>query len=109
MRFLPTARTTMAALHNFMRDMKRILPFLALTLLLTLGDGADVVTYMYALGGLTGIAALTHVIRRVLFPYIDMSVLATRAQKSATGAAIVFASVAVLLASFVLAFSALMS
>ena len=44
---------------------------------------------------------LSHILRRVLFPYIDLKADADRAQKSPEGAGLVFLGVCIVLSSFV--------
>jgi len=53
--------------------------------------GFSVVTYMISL--MLVIALFSHFIRRIIFPYLDMGVIAKAAKESPTGAAVVFASI----------------
>ena len=69
---------------------------LDLPVLLTLG---------YSLAAIFIVVAMAHVIRRVLFHYIDLENLADRAHESATGAGLVFLSVSIIFSSIIIAAS----
>ena len=56
---------------------------------------------LFATGSMIIIALTSHILRRILFPYIDLKVLIESAILNPIGAAIVVASVIYLLAVFV--------
>jgi hypothetical protein len=55
------------------------------------------------------VAGLTHVIRKILLPYIDMGDVAEQASLSSTGSGLVFLGAAVMVAAFSLMISMLMT
>lgn len=58
------------------------------------GKNADIAwTMIYAIAVMTAFTAVTHLIRKLLFPYIDLKQFATQANLEPKSAAIVFASV----------------
>lgn len=58
-------------------------------------------TLLYSLSAVLVIVAMTHVIRRIIFHYLDMELLALIAQHSATGAGLTFVGVCIVLASII--------
>lgn len=67
------------------------MPILASALILGPDAGSHVV--LFALGILLLVSAVSHVMRKVLFPYVIMSEFSNKALESPVGAAIVFASI----------------
>lgn len=65
-----------------------------------IGEPAYAPWLLFAGLALYGVA-LSHVLRRVLFPYIDLKLFAEAARQSATGAGLVFVGVCLVLAAFV--------
>lgn len=59
-------------------------------------------TLLYSLSAMLVIVAMSHVIRRVLFPYLDLEEVENRASESSTGAGLVFLGTCVLFSSLVL-------
>lgn len=57
---------------------------------------------LYSLSAVLVIVAMTHVIRRVLFHYVDMELLALLSQHNPTGAGLVFLGVCVVLSTVIL-------
>jgi uncharacterized membrane protein len=55
------------------------------------------------------VAGLTHIIRKILLPYIDMGDMAEQASLSATGSGLVFLGASVMVAAFALMISMLMT
>lgn len=79
------------------KEAKRILPLLLVAACVLVPDtGSWVVVYSLAITIL--VCGVSHLIRKLLFPYIDLAKYAERALDTPTGAAIVFASVSGLLA-----------
>jgi hypothetical protein len=54
-------------------------------------------------------AGLTHVIRKILLPYVDMGAIAEQAVQSSTGSGLVFLGASIMVAAFSLTISMLMS
>lgn len=71
------------------------LPLLAAAILLLPDAGSHVV--FYALGITLLVSIVSHLVRKILFPYIDMSVFAKKALETPIGASIVFCSISVIL------------
>lgn len=65
-----------------------------------IGEPAYAPWLLFAGLALYGVA-LSHVLRRVLFPYIDLKLFANDARQSGTGAGLVFVGVCIVLAAFV--------
>jgi hypothetical protein len=55
------------------------------------------------------VAGLTHVIRKILLPYVDMGDVAEQASLSSTGSGLVFLGASLMVASFALMISMLMT
>jgi hypothetical protein len=55
------------------------------------------------------VAGLTHVIRKILLPYIDMGDVAEQASLSSTGSGLVFLGASLMVAAFALMISMLMT
>jgi hypothetical protein len=55
------------------------------------------------------VAGLTHIIRKILLPYVDMGAIAEQAVKSSTGSGLVFLGASIMVAAFSLMISMLMS
>jgi hypothetical protein len=55
------------------------------------------------------VAGLTHVIRKILLPYIDMGDVAEQAKLSATGSGLVFLGASIMVAAFAVMISMLMT
>lgn len=64
-------------------------------------DGFGVVTYMLAF--LLVIALSSHYVRRLMFPYIDMGVIANKADETPQSSAMVFLGVSIIIASTIFA------
>jgi len=89
-------------INNLKKESLRFLPlFLIAACILVPDTGSFVV--LYALGMTILISAVSHIVRRVLFPYVDMEVFAKKALETPLSAAIVFASTASLLGVIILA------
>lgn len=65
------------------------------------GQPAFAVWGLFAALAMFGVA-LAHVLRRLLFPYVDMGALSHKASNSAEGAGLVFLGISLALASFIL-------
>ena len=79
----------------------RVWMLLAPALLVLALDLPVLTALLYSLSAMLVIVAMTHVIRRVLFHYVDMELLALIAQHSATGAGLTFVGVCIVLASII--------
>jgi hypothetical protein len=55
------------------------------------------------------VAGLTHVIRKILLPYVDMEDIAEQAKLSSTGSGLVFLGASIMVAAFSLMISMLMT
>jgi hypothetical protein len=97
-------------MKRFKSDIARVAGlFFAATLLVMIsaplaeliGEPAYAPWLLFAGLALYGVA-LSHILRRVLFPYIDLKSVADRAQCSPEGAGLVFLGVCIVLSSFIL-------
>ena len=80
------------------RDVLRAVVFVALAALLLGGTIAENYALLYTGGIMLVMAGFSHIIRRVLFNYIDLKKFAMEALKSPIGSAIVVLAVCLLLA-----------
>ena len=78
-----------------------LMVMLAAPLALAIGEPAYASWGMFAGLALYGVA-LSHVLRKVLFPYIDLKRYAQEANKEPAGAGLVFLGVSIVLAAFIL-------
>ena len=77
-------------------DLIRTLLFVVVAAALLVFDVANIAVLQAAVVGVF-LAIASHVTRRILFPDLDMQLIAEKASKEPTGAAIVFASVCLFL------------
>lgn len=89
-------------MRSLLAGVKRVwLPLLVSAIILTPDAGSHVV--LFALGVTLIVSAVSHVMRKVLFPYISLNEYADKAHNTPLGAAIVFASVTWILSIIILA------
>ena len=81
---------------------KRTWPLLIVSAAVLIPDTGSFVV-LYALAITLLVSVVSHLVRKILFPYVDMSLFAARASETPTGAAIVFASVSVMLSTIIFA------
>lgn len=95
----------MKALKALWYEIRRHWPMLACIVgaLMIFGDGAQLAVTLYQLSMTALILTVAHFMRRALFPYADLSDLASRAKETAVGSAIVFAAVVVLICAVLVA------
>lgn len=106
---MAVVRSMKERLDFYVADSKKVLPLLVLGLIFIVGGlplakatGLDFLApWGLFLGGTFWAAALSHVLRRTLFPWLDLQVLTDIAKTHPVGAAIVFFGVCYVLASFV--------
>ncbi len=80
------------------RELIRVIPFALLAaIILVPDDGIQVITY--SIGIILGFAVLSHIIRRILFPYVDLVQAWNKANDEPMSSAIVFAAVAYVIAA----------
>lgn len=58
-------------------------------------------TLLYSLAAMFMVVAFAHIVRRVLFHYVDLELVEAKASESPTGAGLVFFGICFLLSSFV--------
>ena len=93
----------------YTQDAKKIVPLIIVGFIFIIGGlplaqhtGLDFLApWGLFLGGCFWAAALSHVLRRTLFPWLNLQVLTDKALENPIGAAIVFLGVCVVLASFI--------
>lgn len=90
------------------RDIYRASALLAMLIYLYMTDssGFGVVTYMICI--MFVISLVAHFVRRIIFPYLDMNVIACKAGETSMGAAVVFAGICFIIGSLILATSGLL-
>lgn len=59
-------------------------------------------TLLYSLSAMLVIVALSHVMRRVLFPYLDLEEVENQASLSSTGAGLVFLGTSIMISAFII-------
>lgn len=87
--------------YRHMTELYRALPLFAIAGLILVPDSGSMVV-LYAIGISILVSSVSHIIRKVLFPYLDLEVFANKAAESPVGAAIVFMSISVILAVIIL-------
>jgi len=101
--------------HRLKNDLWRIFALLtvatvfllgATPLALRVGEPAFAPWGMFGGLMLYGVA-LSHALRRLMFPYVDLKAIAAEARRSATGAGLVFVGVCIILATFLMMSSSL--
>lgn len=85
------------ALTYLKKEAKRILPMLLVAGLILVPDTGSFVV-LYSLGITIVISAVSHLIRKILFPYVDLKMFTTKALESPIASAIVFFSISMILA-----------
>lgn len=83
------------------RDFARLIPLIAATGLLVVPDNSRGVVF-FSMGILILMTGLSHILRKILFPYIDMEKAWRMSNNTALGAAIVFASICVIIAATII-------
>lgn len=83
--------------QGILKELTRFLPLAAVAGLILIPDTGSFVV-LYAIGIAISISAVSHAIRKILFPYIDLQDIAFKASDTSIGAAIVFAAILGLLA-----------
>lgn len=83
------------------RDFARLVPLLAIVGFLVIPDNSRSVVF-FSLGILVLFTGLSHLLRKVLFPYIDMQQAWRRANDTPLGASIVFASISLIIATTII-------
>lgn len=91
-----------AAIKNFLSknkfDVVRFIVLGGLSVLLFYPDLENFHTVKYVFAFLVVVAFITHVTRRLLFPYVDLNQFAKKALETSDGAAKVFQSVSIIIA-----------
>ena len=89
------------------RDLQRLVPLFAIAGLILIPDsGFSVVVFV--LGALIFTAGVSHLIRKILFPYLDLERLLNKAEETPLSAAIVFIGMMYILGEFIRFASTLM-
>ena len=74
-------------------DFFRFIPFVVIPLLLIRGDLGTIYVIAYVIALSLLFAFMTHIVRKILFPFIDLAAFAKKAFETSVGASIVFASI----------------
>lgn len=82
------------------KESKRLLPILLLAGCILLPDAGSFVV-LYSIAITLALAGMSHVLRKIMFPYINLRHYAERALESPTSAAIVFFSISLILCVFI--------
>lgn len=83
------------------RELFRLLPLVSAAALILIPDSSSQVV-LFSIGIILALVGLTHLLRKILFPYIDMEIVAYKAQETPSGAATVFLSITILLSVIIL-------
>ena len=104
-----TCKAIAYAEKHIQREGKRLLPLFIVLAALAYTDpaGFGVIAYMLAL--MTVIALFSHVMRRMLFPYLDMKIISDKADESPMSSAIVFASIAFIVGCIIITVGGMLS
>lgn len=85
------------------REGKRLLPLIVVLAIFLKIDYDGTYAILYMLGLMTIVALFSHVMRRLMWPYVDMKVIADRADETPMSSAIVFASIAFVIGCIIIA------
>lgn len=66
-------------------------------------------TLLYSIAAMFVIAGVSHLTRKVIFPYIDMEIVKNKAMENSTGAAIVFLGVSIIISAIIVGTSVWLS
>lgn len=83
------------------QGLKRLWPLLIVSGLVLVPDAGSHVV-LYALGITILVSAVSHLIRKILFPYIDLEYVVERATQTANGAMGVFVGVCMVLSTIII-------
>lgn len=90
--------TFLRGLFCDLRTPSLLVPALAVLAL----DLPVMLTLLYSLSAMLVIVAMAHLVRRVLFPHLDLSAACERASETPSGAGLVFLGVSILLSAVVI-------
>lgn len=90
------------------KEAKRILPMLIFAGLILIPDSGSFVV-VYSLGITILVSIVSHLIRKILFPYVDLEKFSDKALESPIAASIVFLSISMILAVIIGATCVLLS
>lgn len=88
-------------MRRFICDIRPLILLLPALAVLAI-DLPVMLTLLYSLAAMLVIVTMAHLIRRILFPYVDLSDVENMASESPTGAGLVFLGISVLFSSIVL-------
>ena len=83
------------------KDFARLIPLIAIAGFTVVPDNSRGVVF-FSIGILVIMAALSHLLRKILFPYADLQLAWTKAHGTPLGAAIVFASISGIITATIL-------
>lgn len=91
-------------MKKFLFEALRVWPLLGVivTTLLIIGDNAQLIVQLYDLSMVAMVVVVAHLVRKAMFPYVDLSRIVTRAENSGTGAGLIFLAVIMLLSVIIL-------
>lgn len=84
------------------KELLRFIPMLSLTVFFFTGDVLASGPLIMATSFIIAFTGLSHILRKMLFPYIDMKEYACKGLETSIGAAIVFFAIALLLMTLML-------
>lgn len=94
---IPTNSPPVVTVSGFLlKEAKRLIPMLLIAAMILVPDTGSFVV-LYSLGITIVISAVSHIIRKILFPYIDLKSFASKALETSTGAGMVFFSISLIL------------
>lgn len=86
---------------NMIKDYRLWLLLIPATAVLLI-DVPVALTLLYSISAMLVVAAVSHLTRKVVFPYIDMNTFAQKAINTSTGAGLVFVGVAMIISAMIL-------
>ena len=86
---------------NMLKDYRLWLLLIPATAVLLI-DVPVALTLLYSISAMLVVAAVSHLTRKVVFPYIDMNTFAQKAINTSTGAGLVFVGVAMIISAMIL-------
>ena len=91
--------------HTFMesrirRELQRIIPLLAVMGLILIPD-SSLPIMIFVIGASVMVAGMSHLLRKILFPYLNLESLIRKAEENSIAAAIIFCAIIYMLGKYI--------
>ena len=93
---------------NLLREVYRLLPLIGAAVLLLYSDKGGMSVVLYMIGILLLISATSHIVRKILFPYLDLKLFVDKALEQPSSAGMVFLGMSFIIGMMVYSASGLL-